>query len=203
MELDRESIDRYVDIAVKGQAPDLKIPSGACVVDRPVDPCSIVIFGATGDLTTRKLAPSLYNLYLSEAFPESFVILGAARSEMSHEQFRGRIKEALAGMDLAKWEDFASHLYYRRVELDSVESFNELSGTLKELEGKHNTAANRIFYLAIPPSAYGSVAAMLGKAGLSSEHTDGAWVEPHRRGEAFWKGPEIRPGVGSRTSRIL
>ena len=117
MELDRESIDRYVDIAVKGQAPDLKIPSGACVVDRPVDPCSIVIFGATGDLTTRKLAPSLYNLYLSDAFPESFVILGAARSELSHEQFRGRIKEALAGMDLAKWEDFASHLYYHRVEL--------------------------------------------------------------------------------------
>lgn len=62
MELDRESIDRYVDIAVKGQVPDLKIPSGACVADRPVDPCSIVIFGATGDLTTRKLAPSLYNL---------------------------------------------------------------------------------------------------------------------------------------------
>lgn len=173
MELDRESIDRYVDIAVKGQAPDLKIPSGACVVDRPVDPCSIVIFGATGDLTKRKLAPSLYNLYLSEAFPESFVILGAARSEMSHEQFRGRIKEALAGLDLTKWEDFASHLYYRRVELDSVESFNELSGALKELEGKHNTAANKIFYLAIPPSAYGSVAAMLGKAGLSKQHTDG------------------------------
>jgi glucose-6-phosphate 1-dehydrogenase len=70
-------------------------------------------------------------------------------------------------MDLAKWEDFASHLYYQRVELDSVESFKDLASTLKELEGKHNTAANKIFYLAIPPSAYGSVAGMLGKAGLA------------------------------------
>ena len=173
MEPDLESIDRYVDIAVKGQAPDLKIPPGACVVDRPVEPCSIVIFGATGDLTMRKLAPSLYNLYLSDAFPESFVILGAARSELSHEQFRDRIKGSLADADLARWDDFASHLYYDRVDLGSIESFNKLSKNLKALEGKHNTAANKIFYLAIPPSAYGSVAAMLGKAGLSKERTDG------------------------------
>jgi len=104
MELDSESISKYIDIAVKGQAPDLKIPTQACVVDRPVEPCSIVIFGATGDLTTRKLAPSLYNLYLTDAFPESFVILGAARSEMSDEQFRFRIKQALADMDLSRWD---------------------------------------------------------------------------------------------------
>jgi glucose-6-phosphate 1-dehydrogenase len=173
MELDRETIDKYVDIAIKGEAPDLKIPAQACLVDRPVDPCSIVIFGASGDLTKRKLAPSLYNLYLSGAFPESFVILGAARSEMSSEQFRDEIKAALAGMDLAEWENFASHLYYHRMDLNSAESFKDLSEALKNLEGRHNLEANRIFYLAIPPSAYGKVAVMLGDAGLSKEHTDG------------------------------
>ncbi len=173
MELDRESIDRYVDIAVKGQAPDLKIPPQACLVDRPVDPCSIVIFGATGDLTTRKLAPSLYKLYLSGGFPESFVILGAARSQMSHDAFRDRIKDALAGMDMDRWGDFASRLYYHRMDLDSAESFKELSEALKNLEGRHDSEANRIFYLAIPPAAYGSVAGKLGETGLSRERTDG------------------------------
>ncbi len=82
MELDRESIDAYVDLTVKGSAPDLRVPPQACLVDRPLNPCSIVIFGATGDLTKRKLAPSLYNLFLSEALPESFVIVGAARSDI-------------------------------------------------------------------------------------------------------------------------
>ncbi len=113
------------------------------------------------------------------------------------------IKRSLAGMDLAKWDDFASHLYYDRVDLGSIESFEELSKNLKKLEGKHNTAANKIFYLAIPPSAYGSVAAMLGKAGLSREQDGWQWVEPNCRGEAFWKGPEIRTGIKSTTSRIL
>ncbi|AFM24745.1 glucose-6-phosphate dehydrogenase [Desulfomonile tiedjei] len=176
MALDRESLDTYVDLMVKGQAADVKISPRACVADRPVEPCSLVIFGASGDLTTRKLAPSLYNLYLSEALPESFVILGAARSEMSHEQFQGMIKHALEGMDLTRWDEFASHLYYKQMDLRSIDSFHELSSTLEKLEGKHGTRANRIFYLAIPPSAYGSVAAMLGKAGLSGEAGDGsAW----------------------------
>ena len=148
MGLDRESIDAYVDLTVKGRASDLKVPPNACAADRPVDPCSIVIFGATGDLTRRKLAPSLYNLYLLEALPESFVILGSGRSEMSREQFHDEIKQALKGMDLAKWDDFASRLYYYRVDLKSSESFAELSKTLKKLEGKHDTGSNRIFYLA-------------------------------------------------------
>ncbi|HMK34631.1 MAG TPA: glucose-6-phosphate dehydrogenase [Desulfomonilaceae bacterium] len=173
MVIDRESIEKSIDLAVKGRAPDLKIPREACLIDQPIEPCSIVIFGATGDLTTRKLAPSLYDLYLSKGFPESFVILGAARSEMSDEQFRNRIRKAVEDMDLSKWDDFASHIYYHPIDLGSVESFNELSRTLVKIEGKHDSESNRIFYLAIPPSAYGSVAGMLGKAGLSREHANG------------------------------
>jgi len=173
MELDRESIDAYVDLTIKGSAPDLRVPPQACLVDRPLNPCSIVIFGATGDLTKRKLAPSLYNLFLSEALPESFVIVGAARSELSGEQFQHEIKEALQGMDLSKWDDFASHLHYYRVDLTSQESIQALSDFIKKLDTEHDTDANRIFYLAVPPSAYGSMAAMLGKAGLAREHVDG------------------------------
>lgn len=173
MEIDGKSLDEYVDLTVKGKAPDLKIPRRSCVAAKSVDPCSLVVFGATGDLTMRKLAPSLYNLYLSDAFPESFLILGVARSVMTDEQFRVRMKQALTGMDLSRWDGFAKRLYYRSVDLSSPDSFRGLAQALEELEGNRHTEANRIFYLAIPPSAYGAVAAMLGQAGLSREHMDG------------------------------
>ena len=100
MTSDFKDIDAYVDIAVKGKAPVLKIPSQACLTQGPVDPFSIVIFGATGDLTARKLFPALYNLYLHGAFPESFAIIGAARAESTDDRFRERMNKALEGMDI-------------------------------------------------------------------------------------------------------
>jgi glucose-6-phosphate 1-dehydrogenase len=176
MELDREKLDAYIDTVVKSQAPDLQIPPEACLVDGTVDPCAIVIFGATGDLTSRKLAPSLYNLYLTGSLPENFVILGAARSEMSHDQFRERIKDALGDYDLSRWEGFGKALYYQRVLFDSNETFNELALALSVLDKDHGLNGNAIFYFAIPPSLYKSTAVMLGEAGLSNEGKNGtAW----------------------------
>lgn len=170
---DPQSIDAYVDAVVQGKVPELKTPHQPAALPGQVEPCSIVIFGATGDLVHRKLAPALYNLYLHGAFPESFAILGAARSDITHDQFRDRIKQALQRIDDARLDEFAEHLYYQSVDLDSAESFQQLSRTLKDLESKHHTHANRIMYLAIPPSAYKGVAAMLGQAGLSGGHENG------------------------------
>ena len=119
MEWDLESIDRYTDAVIKGRATDLKIPPEACLVEDPVEPCVIVIFGATGDLTSRKLAPALYNLYLNGGLPESFAIVGVGRSEMSREQFQERIKESAAGMDMSAWSQFAGSLYYEQLQFDS------------------------------------------------------------------------------------
>ena len=110
MEWDLESVDRYTDTVVKSHAPDLKIPPEMCIVEAPVEPCTIVILGATGDLTSRKLAPALYHLHLNGGLPESFAILGAARSEMSREQFQERIKQSAAGMDMSGWPQFAQSL---------------------------------------------------------------------------------------------
>ncbi len=174
MSFDREKIDAYIDTVVKSQAPDLKIPHEACLVEGEVEPCAIVIFGATGDLTNRKLAPALYNLYLTGVMPENFVILGAARSEMSHDQFREGIKSALAGSDLSGWEGFAKALYYQRIQFDSEDSYAELAAVLSKLDKDHNLQGNAIFYCAIPPSLYKTVAVMLGAAGLSVRGRNGS-----------------------------
>jgi len=174
---DREAINSHIESVVKGAAQDLEIPHDACLVESPPDPCTIVIFGATGDLTKRMLAPALYKLHMSGALPRPFLIVGAARSEMTHEQFRDEIKETVAGMDMSKWEEFAAASYYQKVQFDSPESFSKLAEALNEWEASHNTSGNKILYLAIPPTLYESTAEMLGQAGLSGRQEDGkGWV---------------------------
>lgn len=173
MEFDRERIDEYIDTVIKSTAPDLNIPPEACLVEGEVDPCAIVIFGATGDLTTRKLAPALYHLYLSGGMPERFVIVGSARSEMPHDRFRERIKKAVAHLDEAGWDTFSASLYYHRVQFDSEASFADLADTLHKLDRDHGLQGNAIFYLAIPPSLHKSTAVFLGNAGLSEEQGHG------------------------------
>jgi glucose-6-phosphate 1-dehydrogenase len=177
MEYWREEIDRNIDTVINGQTSDLRIPKEACLVDGPLASCTIVIFGATGDLTIRKLAPALYSLYLKDALPDSVAIVGVARAEMSHAQFRDTILHAVTGMDLSRWDRFASLLHYQSVRFDSPASFSQLSRALSELDRGRNPSGNTLFYLAIPPSLYEGTAEMLGAAGLSRESEDGnGWV---------------------------
>ncbi|MGC8658227.1 MAG: glucose-6-phosphate dehydrogenase [Desulfomonilaceae bacterium] len=177
MDFLRQDLEKYIDTVVHGKISSDDLSAEACLVEGPIEPCSIVIFGATGDLTTRKLAPALYNLYLTGAIPEALVIVGAARSMMSHNEFRERIKKALHGADMSMWERFSSSLYYQSVQFDSLDSFLELSNQLKILEKDLNPKGNRIFHLAIPPSFYSGVSKMLGRADLSREKQNGAgWV---------------------------
>ncbi len=161
---------------VQARAPALDIPPQECVVIGPLDPCAIVIFGASGDLTARKLVPALYNLYLNDGLPKPFVIVGASRTAMSHEEFRERLKAnygATEKADLARWEEFAANLYYQTVVYDSLDSYVELAGYLRELDEKYHTGGNRVFDLAVPPSLYPVISEMLGKAGLAQEDENG------------------------------
>lgn len=177
MEYWREEIDRNIDTVISGQTSDLRIPREACLVDGQLESCTIVIFGATGDLTIRKLAPALYSLYLKDALPDSVAIVGVARSEMSAEQFRETIREAVAGMDMSRWDRFACLLHYQSVRFDSPVSFTQLSHVLSTIDKGRNPRGNTIFYLAIPPSLYERTAELLGAAGLSRESDDGkGWV---------------------------
>jgi len=165
-----------VETIVKSKARDLGIPPEACLIEGSLDPCTLVIFGASGDLTARKLLPALYNLYLNDALPEPLLIVGCARTKWTRQDFQERMERAVkeAGtMDTSKWQAFAASLYYLPLEYDSLPSFVGLADSLKDLDKKHSTGGNRIFYLAIPPFLYRTTAQMLGRAGLSVERANG------------------------------
>ncbi|MBW1786226.1 MAG: glucose-6-phosphate dehydrogenase [Deltaproteobacteria bacterium] len=159
-------------------APDLNMPFSSCVVERRPDPCTIVIVGASGDLTARKLMPALYDLFLKKGLPDPFLIVGCSRTEMTGDAFRARIKQGLPeGEDrgMSSWRDFAAALHYRSIQYDDPTSFHDLAESIRELEKGSGIQGNRLFYLAIPPLLYKSTARMLGAAGLSkeAEGTDG------------------------------
>ena len=159
------------------QVADLGIAPHQCVTPLPLDPCTIVIFGASGDLAARKLIPALFNLYRNGGLPDPFRIVGCARTAMDHEEFRAKLKEHLALDEPSKrsqWNDFVALLHYQSVDYGDITSFVELAGYLKKLDGERKTGGNRIFYLAIPPMLYETVARHLGEAGMAGEKRDGS-----------------------------
>jgi len=161
-------------------APDLEISYESCLIKGIQDPCMIVIVGASGDLTARKIVPALFNLFLNGGLPDPFLVVGCARTKMSNQEFRDKMENALltAGiLDDQKWQDFSKSLYYQEIDYFESPSFKALAGSLRELDKKNGTGGNRIFYLAIPPSLYKSTAHMLGKVGLSAEDENGnGWI---------------------------
>ncbi len=148
---------------------DIKIPTPAC----------IVIFGAFGDLTRRKLMPSLYRLHKQKLLPDKFFVFGADRVEISQEQYFQTMRDAVKigapnDHDDAAWADFASRLYYISFDFNDPESYGtHLKETLLPLEKKHGTAGNRVFYLAIPPTVFETVFVNLDGAGLSDIQENG------------------------------
>ncbi len=164
--------ERLVTVA-KTEAPDLEVPLQKCVAQSPSEPCIIVIFGGTGDLASRKLLPSLHKLYLSGGLPDRFAIVGCARHDINRDQYREKIKGVVGEGDSAQWKEFASRIYYHRLQFDSAESFADLGAKLKSADAELGIGGNRIFYLAIPPSMYSQTARMLGEAGLSREREFG------------------------------
>ena len=153
-------------------------PGGVCEFVTPgsLPSCTLVIFGASGDLTARKLIPAFYSMHLSNNLPEPFTIVGSSRTAFSNEEFREKLREATiddAGMDGAGWDEFAAKLVYQPVTYDSPETFTELAGFLDELDQEKGTGGNRIFYLAVPPNLYPLIAQQIGDAGLAMEGENG------------------------------
>jgi glucose-6-phosphate 1-dehydrogenase len=159
--------------------PDLGIDPQACLAAEPSDPCTLVIVGATGDLTARKLMPALFNLYLEGGLPQPLQILGCGRTKLSTQAFRSHMEKALtdAGkLDQHRWPAFASAIHYQAIEYEDFQSYLNLAATLKNLDTKFKTGGNRIFYVALPPMLYKPVAQMIGRAGLSTENqNDNGW----------------------------
>ncbi|MFB9135820.1 glucose-6-phosphate dehydrogenase [Vibrio sp. AK197] len=138
---------------------------------------SIVIFGASGDLTYRKLIPALYHLYASNQLPKSFAILGVSRTEYSDESYREKLKTSLQEMEKTEPETldaFINHLHYQALNTSDTKEYSKLSDRLEQL-GKeyHFTDRNMLFYLATPPSLYSIIPASLAAEGLNTE--DDGW----------------------------
>ena len=146
------------------------------------DACTVVLFGASGDLAKRKVIPAMFDLARHNSLGPQYAIVGYARTPMSDDSFRGSIGDAAKNMseigpiDPKKWEEFASNLYYQPGEYGRAEDFAKLAQRLKELESEKKLAGNRLFYLSTPPEVYKDIVEQLGKAGLARPTCPDSWV---------------------------
>jgi glucose-6-phosphate 1-dehydrogenase len=141
-------------------------------------PCTIVIFGASGDLTSRKLIPALFSLFTQGKLPTPISVVGCSRTALGDTQFREKLYALLPENTPARehWPDFAASIFYRQVSYD-LEGFRDFARYLDQLDRQRETHGNRIFELAVPPDLYPVIAELLGKAGLSEENrVTGSWV---------------------------
>ncbi|GAJ75027.1 glucose-6-phosphate 1-dehydrogenase [Vibrio sp. JCM 18905] len=134
---------------------------------------SIVIFGASGDLTYRKLIPALYHLYANKQLPENFAILGVSRTEYSDESYRAKLKKSLQEMEKTEPETldaFINHLHYQAINTSDTQDYSKLSSRLDQLADEYRfDQRNTLFYLATPPSLYSVIPASLAAHGLNKE----------------------------------
>ena len=139
-------------------------------------PCAMVIFGASGDLTMRKLIPSLFNLAKAGLLPKDFVVVGTAHDDLTEEKFRTQVMQFLDAADRQTdmWNWFLHRLRYHRGSFDDAANFTTLAQLLKQLDAEFKTAGNYLFYLATAPKFFGPIVEQLGAAGLANED-QGNW----------------------------
>jgi glucose-6-phosphate 1-dehydrogenase len=139
---------------------------------RAAAPCVLVIFGATGDLTWRKLMPALSDLAHDGLLPASFVVVCVARRAKSDQEFRAELATGVARKSESSQAGFAAlaeRIFYHRSTFEDAAGYEALRTRLAEIDAVHGTAGNRIFYLATPPDAYPVILERLSSSGLSSE----------------------------------
>ncbi len=150
--------------------------------DRTGDACAVVIFGASGDLTKRKLMPALYNLAISRVLPGSFAVVGVSRKPLANEAFRGEMREGVSTFSRRKpidgtlWGDFEKGISYAPGEFGDPATYEGLRTHLEAVDKERGTRGNRLFYLAVPPSEFGPILRGLRQAGLVSDSAEGPWT---------------------------
>ena len=136
----------------------------------------IVIFGASGDLASRKLIPAIFSLRTQKLMPDKYAILGVGRTKISTEEFRKKMSEAIVSFSEEKEPDknritaFAEDIYYFSMD-NSLSGFTELKSYLQEIDDKCGIGGNYIFYMATPPSIYEVIAVNIAKTGLSDQQS--------------------------------
>lgn len=135
----------------------------------------IVIFGASGDLTKRKLIPSLFQLHQRKQLPENFYILGTSRTNLSKEEFINKLLPFLKNEKIEELDLFFEKVNYQQVDTDNSDSYFQLKERIEAIQKEKNIANNIIFYLSTPPSMYEKIASSLAKVGLNSEIENENW----------------------------
>ena len=167
----RPTLDLSGDGVAKGLANPLREGLRA---GRMPEPCTMVICGATGDLTERKLGPALYNLLLGGFLPPEFTVVGFARREMSDDEFRDHLRQGVDRFSRNRpikesiWDSFGQGIVYHRGDFDDPAAWQSLRGVLDRIDRDRGTAGNRLFYLAVPPTLYPEIVRQLGDAGLAA-----------------------------------
>ena len=150
-------------------------------LERVPEPCTVVIFGATGDLSHRKILPALYNLRHSGLLPPESAVVAFGRRPWNDEEYRAQMHTALEKHSRRKpeaafWGDLEQGVYYHRGEFGDLGSFRALSERLEQIDVERGTRGNRLFYLATPPSSYAEIVEHLGRAGLHREGRGRGWA---------------------------
>jgi glucose-6-phosphate 1-dehydrogenase len=149
--------------------------------NRPLPrPCNVVIFGASGDLTFRKLIPALYNLEADGDLPATTHITGFARRPKTDETFRSELGEALTKFSRSGkvddvWRDFSARVHYHQSEFSNSEGYKQLAEKLDKFDSENGTAGNRLFYLSVGPSEFEGILGKLAEHGLNKAR-EGAWA---------------------------
>ena len=135
-------------------------------------PCIIVIFGASGDLTKRKLIPALYNLKQNELLSDNFAVIGLARAEMKDEEFRRRLRDdmnefATDDVEPETWQWLEDRLYYMSGDFKEKQTYDQLGQQLSKIDKERDAHGNWLFYLATAPEYFAEVVEQLGAASLT------------------------------------
>jgi glucose-6-phosphate 1-dehydrogenase len=143
------------------------------------NPCVMVVFGASGDLTKRKLIPALYNLAKDNLLPPQFAIVGFAYAELTSEAFREQLSNdirsfATGPVDEQAWDWFRRRIYYVRGSFQDADAYRRLAQTIAEVSQEHGIEGNHFCYLAVAPRFFGTIVQQLGAAGLAHEE-NGTW----------------------------
>ncbi len=147
---------------------------------RSLEPCSVVIFGASGDLTARKLIPALYHLHKEGQMPSDYRVVGFARRQKTDDSWRDELRHALDEFSRTKpvddtvWKDFARHLSYTRGDITQANAYQELERRLSSF-GNESLRRNLLFYLATPPSQFGQAVEHLHNSGLLHKGGEQGW----------------------------
>lgn len=143
--------------------------------DKRIHPTVLIIFGANGDLTKRKIIPALYNLFLEKRLPEKFAIIGTSRTKFSDEKYRDSLLEGINEFSRKgkakkeEWAEFSSHISYQAADINNVDSYNEFYSKIKTLQEEWKQNASVLYYCAVSPDLFCTIAENISKSRLEND----------------------------------